>query len=189
MVILLVFATLFSCASAVTSWGRCQPQTYLIDGIDVNQYIGTWYENSRTADIPFESGNCVQAEYTLNADGSVKVDNSQVINGERSHALGRAVPDKTNANTLWVSFSTGIIGRLTQGNYQVIDTDYESFSLVYSCTNALFWKIEYSWILSRTPQLDQSKLNSLVSLTKNRYLGFSDSDFYFTKQDAATCGN
>jgi len=40
------------------------------------------------------------------------------------------------------------------GDYRVIETDYESYSLVYSCEQvSANLKFEASWILSRTPLL------------------------------------
>ena len=35
------------------------------------------------------------------------------------------------------------------GSYKVIDTDYETYSLVSSCSTYLFFKNEYFWILSK----------------------------------------
>ena len=46
------------------------------------------------------------------------------------------------------------------GNYDVVDTDYENYSVVYSCTNFLFglYRSEYAWILTRShSDLDPEK--------------------------------
>lgn len=186
MVKLFVLTALLACACANTSFGRCKTPNYLVNGVNINQYLGSWYENARSADMPWEKGNCQIAEYSLNADGSIKVDNSQITTGPRVSAIGRAVPGD-NANTLDVSFSNNLIGRYIKGDYEVINTDYTSYSLVYSCSNFLLWKVEYIWVLSRTPQLDTSTLGSLVSYAQSTF-GIGASDLHFTKQDSATCG-
>ena len=37
--------------------------------------MGVWYEIYRDSAIPFESGECVTAKYTLRDDGSIEVFN------------------------------------------------------------------------------------------------------------------
>lgn len=53
----------------------------------------------------------------------------------------------------------------TKSNYNVIDTDYDNYSVVYSC-----WPLaqyEFVWILSRNPQLDQiSQQKALDTISK-----------------------
>ncbi|KAJ8303426.1 hypothetical protein KUTeg_019822 [Tegillarca granosa] len=34
--------------------------------------------------------------------------------------------------------------------YWILDTDYQTYSLVYSCENIVVGKLEFAWILSRT---------------------------------------
>ena len=41
-------------------------------------------------------------------------------------------------------------------NYFILDTDYDSYSLVYGCED-----IQYFWILSRTPTMEQDMINKL----------------------------
>jgi apolipoprotein D and lipocalin family protein len=51
------------------------------------------------------------------------------------------------------------------GNYWVLDTDYNSYSIVYSCSIRLggFMKTEVAWILSRSRNMSQSAVDGLVS--------------------------
>lgn len=187
MVKLIVLIALLSCTLAVTQWGRCPAVTYKVQGIALSQYLGTWYEQARASDMPFEAGNCQQAHYSLLSSGNVKVNNTQISNGQFSAAIGTAFTT-SNPNQLLVSFTTGFASKITAGDYEVIDTDYKSYALVYSCTSFLGWSYEYFWVLSRTPQLDSATFQRLISYTQSTW-GFTNSQIYFTKQDAATCGN
>ena len=45
-----------------------------------------------------------------------------------------------------------------KANYLIMDTDYDTYSLVYSCNPQM---VPMFWILSRTPTLDQTLLDSL----------------------------
>jgi apolipoprotein D and lipocalin family protein len=59
-------------------------------------------------------------------------------------------------------FSTGSgAGNIT--NYIVVDTDYKSYSLVYSCTTKYgFLRTEVAWILSRERTLDKATVDKLL---------------------------
>ena len=58
------------------------------------------------------------------------------------------------------------------GNYNVWETDYKSYALVYSCNElgsvytAPIFKEEYAWILSRTGSLDTSLVQRLKDKLK-----------------------
>lgn len=51
-----------------------------------------------------------------------------------------------------------------QGPYDVLETDYDTYSLVYSCTQVVhdLVKLEIVWILARTPRLDEKLTHHLV---------------------------
>lgn len=47
-------------------------------------------------------------------------------------------------------------------NYDIIATDYENYSLVYSCQKfAYLFKIEYAWFFSRDKNLDEKKVEEI----------------------------
>ena len=54
--------------------GDCSKPELQAD-FDINSYLGLWYEFQRSESVPFESGTCIQACYSL--DGvKVNVQNS-----------------------------------------------------------------------------------------------------------------
>lgn len=58
--------------------GPCPDNIQTVDSLDVQKYLGSWYEYGKYP-VYFENeGKCVMAKYTLNADGTVKVQNSLV---------------------------------------------------------------------------------------------------------------
>jgi hypothetical protein len=49
-----------------------------------------------------------------------------------------------------------------RANYAVIETDYQTHALVYSCTEVFpGFKVEFAWILSRTRALPQEIIERL----------------------------
>lgn len=76
------------------------------------------------------------------------------------------IPDIAQPNKLKVNFNIEIFGQTVarpDGDYNVWDTDYDSYTIVYSCseTNLFFFtvKSETAWILSRTKVLNEQTLN------------------------------
>ena len=48
-----------------------------VANFDLAQYLGLWYEFARSENVPFESGECITAEYALDGARSVSVVNTQ----------------------------------------------------------------------------------------------------------------
>lgn len=61
------------------------------------------------------------------------------------------------------------------GDYNVWTTDYETYSLVYSCSQAVpnLVKLEKAWILSRNTTLDQAIIDKLKQILKKQNVDVS----------------
>jgi len=130
-----------------------------VDHVDIERYMGTWYEIAKFPQR-FENGLVgVTATYSLLPNGKVRVLNSGYVgnfNGKLKTAKGKAwvVDKKTNAK-LKVSFFWPFAG-----DYWVIELekDYE-YAVVSEPSK------RYLWILSRTPKIDEKiYLNILKGL-------------------------
>lgn len=113
--------------------------------VDVDRYLGTWYEQST---IPFYfERNCegTRATYSYNKDGTIRVDNLCYRNGVKHESVGKAFPDpedkeKTNAK-LKVEFASTLD---IEANYWIVRLDKDYTYAVVSSPN-----YRYLWILSR----------------------------------------
>jgi len=137
----------------------------VVKELDLERYLGTWYEIARY-DHRFERGLVgVTANYSMREDGKIKVLNSGYkgsLNGKYSEAIGKAkIPDPKNEPAkLKVSFFW-----IFYGDYYVLelDKDYQWVLIGSSSDN-------YLWILSRTPQMDKTIYQQcLQNLTKRGY--------------------
>ncbi len=62
---------------------------------------------------------------------------------------------------------------IPSGSYNVWETDYSSYTLIYSCTQVVPFvlKSELIWILSRTPTLEFSTVDRLRNLLSQNGVG------------------
>ena len=136
---------------------RAQLPLETVERVDIDRYLGTWFE---IASYPaWFAKNCtgVTAEYSLREDDRLQVVNrcyKGSLDGKLKEARGRAkvVDQDTNAK-LKVSFFGPF-----WGDYWVIDLDSE-----YRWAVVGEPKRKYLWILSRTPTLDQETLEGILS--------------------------
>lgn len=144
------------------SFGSC-PSFPTVKNFQLERYLGVWYEYSNYFAIFQAFQDCVTAFYTDETPSSSY--NGQpapiigVLNRGRnvflrksSSAKGMATlndpNDPNRPGELIVNFG-GFQPESTSTNYNVVDTDYENYAVVYSCNNKLFFKSEILWILTR----------------------------------------
>ena len=145
-----------------------------VTGFELPRYLGVWYEIARLPHRFERDLDRVQAEYTANPDGTVKVVNSGERDDERRKAEGIArFKGSSDLGELEVSFF-----RPFYGDYRIIRLapDYR-YAVVTSSTK------EYLWILARTPQLPEEEQKELVEYAKS--LGFAVEKLEFPIQDPA----
>jgi apolipoprotein D and lipocalin family protein len=124
------------------------PVLKTVEHVNLERYLGTWYEIARFPQS-FQKG-CVAstANYTLRPDGLIDVLNTcrrETLEGEERSAKGlaRVVDTETNAK-LQVTFFL-----FFWGDYWIIDLAEDYAWAVVGHPSR-----DYLWILSRTPQMD-----------------------------------
>ncbi|XP_072040185.1 apolipoprotein D-like [Amphiura filiformis] len=205
----LLLATFVMCAQAQLSQlprrigqfvyigrGSC-PSVNVAADFDKDRYLGLWYEIARFPVIYEYKSNCVTAEYSEleNRPETIKVTNTGIKeNGELSVAVGRAkTPDADEPSKLTVSFGPEILAALPgflsrigfslpedDGNYWILDTDYDNYALVHSCNQRRGFHTMANWILSRTPVLDEAVKDAALDVFSG--YGIPIEKFLFTEQ-------
>lgn len=154
--------------------------------LDIAKYQGAWFEIATTpwARRTFQRDClCTKARYTPEAS-RVKVDNTcnlRTVDGKLQRSIGHAIArNASEPGKLSVSFGWGMYG-----DYWVIDTDYTSYSAVWSCSSVFGVKAEFLWILSRTQVMD---VNKYRNITQNaaRITGYDIKDLTLTTQQGCT---
>ncbi|EGQ9939256.1 lipocalin [Vibrio vulnificus] len=145
-----------------------------VDEFNLQNYLGKWYEIARL-DHSFEEGlTQVTAEYTLKDDGGVAVLNKGFLADENQwkEAEGKAYfVNGDSEGYLKVSFFGPFYG-----SYVVFVLDKTDYQYAFvSGPNT-----DYLWLLARTPTVDQSLIDTFVSMAKER--GFDTERLIFVEQ-------
>jgi apolipoprotein D and lipocalin family protein len=144
-----------------------------VDKVDVKRYMGKWYEIAAFP-MRFERNcTCTTAEYTLNDDGTVLVDN-RCFNAKKKKWEGATatgfVQDTTTNAQLAVQFFWPF-----KGDYYIIAlADDYSYAMVGAPSR------KYLWILSRTPRMSEATYDRLTRIAAEN--GFDVRKLEMTKQ-------
>jgi apolipoprotein D and lipocalin family protein len=165
-----IAVTLYSCGTTIPKNAKA------VTNFDKSKYLGKWYEIARL-DFKYEKGlNNVTAEYSLNDNGTIKVDNKgyNVKKEKWEESIGKAKFVKSdNIGMLKVSF----FGPFYAG-YNVIAVD-ENYKYAIVAGESL----KYMWILSRETTIPESiKADYLI---KAQEIGYNILDLVWTKHDKA----
>jgi apolipoprotein D and lipocalin family protein len=155
-----IIIILFMASSSILS-----QELQTVPQVDLNKYLGKWYE---IASYPqrFQKGcYCTTAEYNMSDKGYVIVENrckKDSILGKESYIKGKAFVQKNSNNAkLKVQFFWPF-----RGKYWIIELADDYSYAVVSHPNR-----KYLWILSRTPKMNEAIYQSILSrLERNGFI-------------------
>jgi apolipoprotein D and lipocalin family protein len=161
---------------AAMAFGKSgNPPLETVAYVELEKYMGKWYEISAFPQR-FEKGcHCTTAEYALNPDEHVEVKNSCRKNsstGKLNVATGKAfVADRQSNAKLKVQFFWPF-----RGDYWIIDLASDYSYAVVGAPNR-----KYLWILARQPKMEPALYNEIVSRIKDK--GFDVSKLQMADQN------
>jgi lipocalin len=171
-VLAIVLTTTISSLIAKNRTQKSAIDNSTIDSIDLNKYMGRWFEIARF-DHPFERNlELVVASYDINPDGTIKVVNSGFNSktGRYKESVGRARTAQGKKGELEVTFFLNF-----WSPYKIMELapDY-SYVMIGSDSD------KYLWILSRTPKLDAKTIQNLLDIATQR--GYNTENLIWVRQ-------
>ncbi|MBN2213851.1 MAG: lipocalin family protein [Bacteroidales bacterium] len=162
--IIIIFLILpFAILSCKTSEQMGKIDTTTVKHVDINRYVGKWYEIARFPNSFEKDLVGVTANYTLRKNGKIDVLNQGYVgalDGKSKQARGKAkIPDPEEAGKLKVSFFL-----FFYADYYILELDEADYqyALVGSSSD------KYLWILSRNPELPDHIYDMLVEKAARR---------------------
>lgn len=135
----------------ISSIANAELQT--VPYVDLQRYLGKWYDVASFPQRCQKGCTCTTATYSLNEDGSVKVENRCMVDGKEKVRTAKAkVKDKKTNAKLSVQFFWPF-----KGKYWIIDlADDYSYAVVEHPSR------DYLWILSRTPEMEKAVYEGIL---------------------------
>jgi len=134
----------------IPSFGGC-PDYEPMANFDKERFLGRWYEAERYFTVSEVGTKCVSVDYERRADGKVWVNNaytSRITNVQRivSGVVNGALKGPESLiNVKYTSFPVNYDTTL-----RVLDTDYDSFAVIYSCSRiGPIGHTESAWLFTR----------------------------------------
>jgi lipocalin len=175
MVALLVLITsliLFGCAG--TQEKEMEPLE-LVDTVDVERYLGRWYEIARFQHRFEKNIVGTTAEYSLMDNGKIRVVNSGFkgsLDGKYKEVKAVAwVPDPSRPAALKVKFF-----RLFASDYLIFGLDQENYSWALVGSNSR----DFLWFLARTHEIDAATIEVMKGIARGQ--GYDLSGLYMVPQ-------
>ena len=137
--------------------------------LDLNRYLGYWYEIARY-DHAFERGIYYSmARYTMRDDGKIDVLNTGIKDGRAEESKG-------------IAKTTEVPGLLKVSFFGPFYSDYRVLMVDSAYQHALVGgsSSKFLWILSRTPELDEATKASIVAEADRR--GYDINRLIWVKQ-------
>ena len=157
MRILMVLLYLIFNLYAGSAMAQSQPALTVVESVDMQRYLGKWYE---IASYPaWFQKDCTgsTAEYIMRADGRIQVINrcrKKSLDGPLKESKGKAevMDTQTNAKLkVWFFWPF-------KGDYWIIELDRD-----YRWAVVGEPKRKYLWILSRTPMMDETVYQGILA--------------------------
>ncbi|KAL6263698.1 hypothetical protein P5V15_003786 [Pogonomyrmex californicus] len=163
--------------------GTC-PNLEAMPNFELERYLGKWYEVERYFAWFEFGGKCVTANYSLNENDSVKIINKQIssLTGVATsiEGVGRLI-DRSDDPKLTVTFPS--LPLQFDAPYWVLDSDYKSYAVVWSCTNLGVLNVRNVWILTREPKPPIAVLEKAYQVIDKNNI----SRAYFIRTDQKNC--
>jgi apolipoprotein D and lipocalin family protein len=164
-------AMLAACASQPVN-RAAEPPLQTVAGVDVERYLGTWYELARYPNSFQKECEAVTATYTKREDGLIGVLNKcGAIDGSRARdAEGRAkIVDAATSAKLKVSFFGPF-----WGDYWIVDLEDDYSRAIVGEPSG-----RYLWVLAREPGVDDAERADIAATLES--LGYATAPLYWTK--------
>ncbi|WP_407641558.1 lipocalin family protein [Acinetobacter tianfuensis] len=169
-----LLTAMFACSAYAGSEVQAVPQ------LDLKKYLGTWYEVARKP--MYFQNKCaynVTAQYSLNENGNVKVDNRYYQkDGKLMQSEGEAFVQNAPANSkLKVSFLPKALRWLPvgRGDYWVLKIDPQYQMALVGAPSQ-----KYLWVLSRDPKPEPVLVQRYLDAAVQQ--GYDLSDIIYTVQ-------
>ncbi|KAB0801015.1 hypothetical protein PPYR_05369 [Photinus pyralis] len=136
-------------SAQIPSFGWCPDYTPMED-FEVDRFLGKWYESERYFTFSDVTSRCVVTDYARASSGRIYVSNEVTnrITGVKRVIGGHLeLSGKKNEGKMNVKYATTPIS--TESTLIVLDTDYDNFAVIWSCSGFGPFHAQNVWVMTR----------------------------------------
>ena len=149
--------------------------------------MGRWFDVV-TSNTDQRETKCSTGLYSRNDNGGFTVaQTAKKKNGDRINDKGKAKPT-SYPGVFKISFQNSFFKDIFNGHYEIIDTDYVNFAIIYSCSNYLTFRRQHVWILLRSLENSHDAIREYTNYI-DRKLNLKKFDFFVIDNSRESCGS
>ncbi|XP_046141990.1 apolipoprotein D-like [Osmia bicornis bicornis] len=181
--IVIIISALALVRAQIPSLGFC-PDYVPMANFDMTKFLGVWYEAERYFQLTEVVSRCVMTNYTLGPDGKFRVSNEvtnrftgikRVLAGEIKKSASKAEEGK-----LTVKYT---IPLTPETKYSVLETDYDSYAVLWSCSGIGPFHTQNAWVMTRERLAPGTVLQKAYAVLDK----YKISKTFFVKTDQEDC--
>ncbi|XP_043464635.1 apolipoprotein D-like [Leptopilina heterotoma] len=180
--IVVLLSALALVRAQIPNMGWC-PEYIPMTNFDMSKFLGIWYEAERYFQLYQLGSRCVRTNYTIGPDGKYHVSNEitnfatgikRVWDGEIKPPTNKVEEGKLHVKYVGLPLSP-------EYKYSVLDTDYDSYAVLWNCYNFGLINGQSAWIMTREPFASGEILQKAYAILDKYKI--SKSFFVKTRQD------
>ncbi|XP_068626806.1 apolipoprotein D-like [Battus philenor] len=183
---------LFAAVTAqIPSLGFC-PDYQPMANFNMNRFLGTWFEAERYFSVSELGSRCVTTKYESTPEGRILVSNeiTNAVTGMKRVLEGHLqMIGREGEGRMIVKYATLPVPYDTE--FSVLETDYDSYAVMWSCSGIGPVHIQNAWVLTRerlAPQMVMQRAYAALErykVSRTFFIKTNQEDCYILPDPAA----
>ncbi|CAH2102875.1 unnamed protein product [Euphydryas editha] len=178
--VLLLVAT---ASAQIPSLGWC-PDYLPMANFNVNRFLGSWYEAERYFTVAELGTRCVTTKYESTPEGRILVSNeiTNSLTGMKRVMEGSLqMIGREGEGRMIIKYPA--LSMPNDNEYSILDTDYDNYAVMWSCSGIGPVHVQNAWILTRERLAPPMVMQSAYAVLER----FRISRTFFVKTNQADC--
>ncbi|XP_050314569.1 apolipoprotein D-like [Anthonomus grandis grandis] len=180
---LIISVVVCAVRAQIPGFGFC-PDYLPMPHFDMNRFLGKWYEAERYFQFSEVAARCVVADYAVGPNGKIYISNevtNRFTGVKRVIGGNMDLTGKKNEGRFVVKYDT--MPSLTATTMSVLDTDYDNYAVMWSCSGLGPVNAQSAWLMTRERIPDTTTLQKAYGVLDRYKINRT----FFVKTDQEGC--